>query len=99
MSVNIHMSLHIENLSSLDEANAVETAVEKVLRDHSIEHEVRIFVFLDPLWVKVATDEWPVSVRGFGAWSAMFEHDVTHAVRAVAPAAAFDLEWGYPDND
>ncbi|MFI9102303.1 hypothetical protein ACIGXA_17435 [Streptomyces fildesensis] len=99
MSVNIHLSLHINDLSSSEEADAVETALRTVLRDHSIEKEVMVGVFLSPHWVKVTSEDGPLSVRGFGQWSVAFERDVTEAVRAVAPSADIDLEWDYPDYD
>ncbi|MEU3463435.1 hypothetical protein ABZ721_26265 [Streptomyces sp. NPDC006733] len=97
MSVNIDLSLHINDLASAEEADAVEAALEPVLREHSIEKEVSVSVYRSPHWVKVMTDGHPLSISGFARWSPAFERDVADAVRAVAPGADIDLEWGYPD--
>lgn len=99
MSVNIHLSLHIEKLSSPDEADAVEVVMEKILKDHGIESWMMVSVFHSPPWVKVSSEDGPIIVRRFAEWSGTFEQDVTQAVRGIAPAALIDFEWGYPDGE
>ncbi|MER5885258.1 hypothetical protein ABT160_15630 [Streptomyces sp. NPDC001941] len=99
MSVNIHLSLHIEKLASPDEADRVESALREVIEEHGIESWVVIGVFhTDPPWVKVSSENGAIIVSGFAQWSTAFERDVETAVRAVAPAAHIDLEWDYPDE-
>lgn len=98
MSVNIHLSVYIEKLSSPDEADAVEVAVRKVLKDHGIDSWMYVGVFHNPPWVKVCSEHGPIIIRGFGEWSKSFERDITEAIRGVAPDANIDLEWGYPDE-
>ncbi|MGW0247438.1 hypothetical protein ACWDYH_12445 [Nocardia goodfellowii] len=99
MSVNIHLSMYIEQLASPEEADAVEVVVSKVLREHGIESWMHIGVFHDPPWVKACSENGPIVIRGFGEWSKTFERDITRAIRGVAPEAHIDLEWGYPDED
>lgn len=99
MSVNIHLTLRVDALASLDEAETVRAALAGVLREHGIEDQVTLRRFREPLSVKVTTGKWPLSVRGFGAWSTAFEKDVEGAVGAAAPSAATALDWGYPDDD
>ncbi|MEU8899298.1 hypothetical protein [Nocardia sp. NPDC048505] len=98
MSVNIDLSIHIEQLSSPDEADAVEVAVQEVLKEHRIDSWMYVGVFHNPPWVKVSSEHGPIIVRGFGEWSTTFERDITAAIRGVAPEAHIDLEWGYPDE-
>ncbi|MFD3919959.1 hypothetical protein [Streptomyces sp. NPDC058595] len=98
MSVNIHLALRVDKLESLQQAATVRAALAEVLREHSIDRDVQLRKFREPISVKVTTGRWPLSVRGFGVWSAAFERDVTAAVHGVAPSAAIDLEWGYPDE-
>lgn len=99
MSVNIHLALRVDKLESVEQAETVKSAPAEVLREHSIEREVRLRKFRDPISVKVTTGKWPFSVRGFGVWSDRFERDVKEAVHGVVPSAAIDPEWGYPDLD
>ncbi|MFD9867051.1 hypothetical protein ACFXI8_25195 [Streptomyces niveus] len=99
MSVNIHLSLRVDELESLAQAETVKSALAEVLREHSIDRDVRLRKFREPISVKVTTGRWPLSVRGFGVWSTAFERDVTEAVHGVVPSAAIDVEWGYPDED
>lgn len=99
MSVNIHLSLYVERLSSPAEADIVEVAVEKVLKDHGIDSWMRVAVFHNPPWVKASSEDGPIIVRGFSEWSKIFERDVRDAIGGVAPEADIDLEWGYPDED
>ncbi|MEU0545594.1 hypothetical protein ABZ319_37545 [Nocardia sp. NPDC005978] len=98
MSVNIHLSVYIEKLASPDEADAVEAAVQRVLEEHGIESWMYVGAFHNPPWVKVCTEHGPMIIRGFAEWSPGFERDFTGAVRAIAPAADIDLEWGFPDE-
>ncbi|WP_381798298.1 hypothetical protein [Streptomyces niveus] len=99
MSVNIHLALCVDKLESIEQAETVKSALAEVLREHSIDRDVRLRKFREPISVKVTTGRWPLSVRGFGAWSTAFERDVTEAVHGVVPSAAIDVEWGYPDED
>ncbi|MEV8349165.1 hypothetical protein ACFVTT_14275 [Streptomyces niveus] len=99
MSVNVHLTLRVGNLESLAEAEAVKTALAEVLRAHGLDGQVNLRKFREPVSVKVTTGRWPVSVRGFGTWSDVFEKDAKAAVTGAAPAAATDLEWGHPDDD
>lgn len=99
MSVNIHLTLCVDKLESLAEAEAVKGALAEVLREHGLDGQVNLRKFREPISVKVTTGKWPFSVRGFGAWSETFEKDVKEAVGGAAPAAVIDLEWGYPDYD
>ncbi|WP_405617719.1 hypothetical protein OG292_27175 [Streptomyces sp. NBC_01511] len=98
MSVNIHLKLRVDTLESLGEAEAVKMALAEVLRKHRLGDELNLRKFREPISVKATTGKWPMIITGFGAWSAEFERDVTAAVRGVAPSAAVDLEWGFPDN-
>lgn len=97
MSVNIHFTLLVDKLESLDEAVAVRAALAKILREQGIERETTLRKFREPLSVKATTGKWPLSVRKFGEWSTAFEREVTEAVRGAAPTAGVDLEWDYPD--
>ncbi|MET9555051.1 hypothetical protein [Streptomyces sp. NPDC006645] len=97
MSVNIHFTLRVDKLRSLDEAASVREALAKILREQGIEREVTLRKFREPISVKATTGKWPLSVRRFGDWSKAFEREVTEAVRGVAPSAAVGLDWGYPD--
>ncbi|MGK8503477.1 hypothetical protein [Nocardia asiatica] len=99
MSVNIHLSLYVEKLSSPAEADAIEVAVEKVSKEHGIDSWVQVRVFHNPPWVKASSENGPIIVRGFGEWSKIFERDIADAIRGIAPEADIDLEWGYPDQD
>ncbi len=99
MSVNVHLTLRVDNLESLTEAELVKTALAEVLRAHGLDGQVNLRKFREPISVKVTTGKWPVSVRGFGTWSDAFEKDAKAAVAGAAPAAAMDLEWGHPDDD
>lgn len=99
MSVNIHLSLYVEKLSSPAEADAIEVAVEKVLKKHGIDPWTVVSVFHNPPWVKASSENGPIIVRGFGEWSKIFERDVTNVIRDIAPGADIDLEWGSPDGD
>lgn len=99
VSVNVHLSMYVEKLSSPAEADSVEAAVEQVLAEHEIDPWTVVGVFHDPPWVKISSENGPIIVRGFGEWSTNFERDITAAIRSVAPAAEIDLEWQYPDQD
>lgn len=79
MSVNIHLALRVDKLESVEQAETVKSAPAEVPREHSIEREVRLRKFRDPISVKVTTGKWPLSVRGFGVWSDRFERDVKEA--------------------
>ncbi len=48
MSVNIHLSLYVEKLSSPAEADAIEVAVEQVSKEHGIDSWVQVSVFHNP---------------------------------------------------
>ncbi|MFF2555269.1 hypothetical protein ACFVUS_29990 [Nocardia sp. NPDC058058] len=98
MSVNVHLSLYIEKLTSPAEADAVEAAVQQVLEDHGIHSWMYVGAFHNPPWVKVSSEHGPIIIRGFGEWQPVFERDLTTAIRDIAPDADIDLEWGYPDE-
>ncbi|MBF6208284.1 hypothetical protein IU483_30030 [Streptomyces gardneri] len=99
MSVNIHLSLYVEKLSSPAQADTIEMALDKVLKEHGIDSWMLVSVFHNPPWVKASSENGPIIVRGFSEWSKTFERDVTDVVRGIAPEADIDLEWGYPDEE
>ncbi|MBF6169226.1 hypothetical protein IU486_31485 [Streptomyces gardneri] len=99
MSVNIHLSLYVEKLSSPAQADTIEMALDKVLKEHRIDSWMLVSVFHNPPWVKASSENGPIIVRGFSEWSKTFERDVTDVVRGIAPEADIDLEWGYPDEE
>lgn len=90
--------MYIEKLSTPAEADAVEAAVQQVLKDHGIESWMYVGAFHNPPWVKVASEHGPIIIRGFAEWSETFERDITGAIRDIAPGADIDLEWGFPDE-
>lgn len=98
MSVNVHLYLYVEELVSTASADAVETALWDVLKNHGIDSWMQVGVFHTPPWVKASSEHGPIIVRGFGAWSTAFERDVTAAVRAIAPDAAITVDWDHPDE-
>ncbi|MFF7446682.1 MULTISPECIES: hypothetical protein [unclassified Streptomyces] len=98
MSVNIHLYLDILNLASAEEADAVAVSVEEVLKDHGIESWMQVGVYHQPPKVLASSEHGPIIISGFGKWSERFEADATEAIRATAPDARIELEWGYPDE-
>lgn len=98
MSVNVHLYLDIKNLASAEEADAVGVTVEEVFKDHGIESWMYVGVYHDPPKVLTSSEHGAIIISGFAKWSEQFESDVSVAIRATAPEAHIDLEWGYPDE-
>jgi hypothetical protein len=98
MSVNIHLYLDITKLASAEEADAVGVTVEEAFKEHGIDSWMYVGVFHDPPKVLTSSENGPIIISGFAKWSEQFESDVTQSIRATAPEAHIDLEWGYPDE-
>ena len=98
MSVNVHLYLYVEKLSSPAEADAVEAVVWETLKEHGIGSWMQVSTFHSPPWVKATSENGAIIVRGFAEWSKTFERDIKGEIRGVAPEAAISLEWDYPDE-
>jgi hypothetical protein len=72
--------------------------VEEVFKEHGIDSWMHVGVFHDPPKVLTSSENGPIIISGFAKWSEQFESDVTQSIRATAPEAHIDLEWGYPDE-
>ncbi|AXE26605.1 hypothetical protein C0216_27025 [Streptomyces globosus] len=101
MSVNIDLAFAVTGLADRRQAEDVVRAVQELLYDESLENQVSHGWSVDDAGAFFVSGEsdHPLGITRFYLWQPHFEGLFAATVAGVAPAAAHEIRWGYPDEE
>jgi hypothetical protein len=99
MSVDVNLSLTVDNVKSLEQVEEVKAAIRTVLVAEGIENDVGLgWPERGDHYVVLARTPEPLIISGSYTWCPKVEERFREAVGAVAPDTEITITWSYPET-